>query len=121
MKQLKTPRGDLLYCTDIERTLIDIVVRPAYSGGLPAVCAAYKKAVHKADIDYMVSLLRKMKNVYPYHQSIGFLFEQAGLSEGVLKKFHKFGTDFDFFLDYDLRRPVYDAKWKLYYPRSLKQ
>ena len=57
---------------------------------------------------------------YPYHQSIGFLLERAGLSEADLKKFLKLVTDFDFFLDYGLKRPVYDAKWKLYYPRFFK-
>ena len=71
--QMKAPSGEVVSCTDLERTLIDVVVRPAYAGGIQQVFAAYKKAVHKVDVQYMIKLLEEMDHAYPYHQSIGFL------------------------------------------------
>ncbi|MBI4465026.1 MAG: hypothetical protein HY647_10005 [Acidobacteria bacterium] len=106
-------------CTDVERTLIDIVVRPAYSGGLSAVCAAYKQAVHRIDVEYMFALLKNMEYAYPYHQSIGFLLQRAGLPEDR-NPFSKKRAEFDFFLDYGINKPAYDKKWRVYYPASLK-
>jgi hypothetical protein len=42
------PAGDNLRVTSLERTLIDIVVRPIYSGGVQAVLNAYRLARERA-------------------------------------------------------------------------
>ena len=68
----------------------------------------------------MIKLLEEMDHAYPYHQSIGFLMERAGRQEKDCDKFKQLGTEFDFFLDYGLKRPAYDGKWRLYYPPSLE-
>src|SRR5438477_9525882 len=36
--------------TSLERTLIDMVVRPAYSGGVYGILEAYKRAAPKVDV-----------------------------------------------------------------------
>ncbi len=38
----KLDSGDTIQFTDLERTLIDIAIRPAYSGGVAEVAAAYR-------------------------------------------------------------------------------
>ncbi|MGA7291622.1 MAG: ParB N-terminal domain-containing protein, partial [Terriglobales bacterium] len=52
--QMKGPDGKDVDVTDLERTLIDVVVRPAYAGGINQVAQAYKQAAHnlrKTDLD----------------------------------------------------------------------
>jgi hypothetical protein len=116
----KGPQGEAIDTTDLERTLIDIVVRPAYAGGLKRVFSAYEEVVSRIDVDHMIGLLRKLDYAYPYHQSIGFLLHRAGCPERDCKKFKDFGVEFDFYLDYGLKRPAYDRNWRLFYPSHLR-
>ena len=117
--QLKTPDGEEVDSTDLERTLIDIVVRPAYAGGLENVASVYDAAFHKVDLDHLFDLLRKLNYLYPYAQSIGFLLQRAGRPENDMKQLEELRSEFDFFLDYGMKEPSYDEKWRLYYPASL--
>jgi len=112
----KGPQGEAVNATDLERTLIDIVVRPAYAGGLKRVFAVYKEVVSRIDVDHMIGLLQKFDYAYPYHQSIGFLLEQGGRPERDCKRFKDFGLKFDFHLDYGLKGPAYNRNWRLYHP-----
>ena len=113
---MPTPDGAAVNTTDLERTLIDIVVRPAYAGGLKRVFSVYQRAVPRTDVEHMIELIHKLGYAYPYHQSIGFLLQHAGLRERECERFRDFGLHFDFFLDYGLQRPAYDRNWRLYYP-----
>jgi predicted transcriptional regulator of viral defense system len=117
--QLKGPDGKDVDVTDLERTLIDIVVRPAYAGGTNQVADPYKHALDKIDVDHLTKLLKKMQYVYPYHQSIGFLLERAGGTEKDWRRLKNLGTDFDFYLDYKMKSPAYNKDWRLYYPPIL--
>ncbi len=111
--------GEDVEVTDLERTLIDIVVRPAYAGGIKLIADAYKQAFEKIDVEYLTKLLQKMEYLYPYHQSIGFLLERAGAAEKDWRRLSNLGTEFDFYLDYKMKNPAYSKKWRLYYPPSL--
>jgi len=115
----KGPNGETITATDLERTIIDIVVRPAYAGGLKQVVAVYKEVAPRLDVDHMIKLFQKLDYAYPYHQSIGFLLERAGRTVRECKKFKDFGLKFDFYLDYDLKHPAYDRSWRLFYPALL--
>jgi predicted transcriptional regulator of viral defense system len=67
--------------TNLERTLIDIAVRPKMSGGIAEVAAIYKIAVNNFDIkmNWLLKYLDTLNFTYPYEQAIGFLLELAGL------------------------------------------
>lgn len=112
--------GEQVDCTDLERTLIDIVVRPAYAGGLTKVVAVYQAAFRKVDLDHLVELLCKLDYVYPYAQSIGFLLQRAGRPEGDLKQLEELRSEYEFFLDYGMKVPLFDEKWRLHYPAALR-
>ncbi|MGO8788321.1 MAG: hypothetical protein ACLQVL_13190 [Terriglobia bacterium] len=116
----KGPHDEATDATDLERTLLDIVVRPAYAGGIKRVFSAFKQTASKINVDHMIGLLRRVNYAYPYHQSIGFLLYRAGRPERDCKKLKDFGLEFDFFLDYGLKRPAYDENWRLYYPSHLR-
>lgn len=111
--------GKILPITSIERTLIDIVVRPLYSGGINEVLNVYKNAEGKFSTGRLLSTLTKLDYAYPYHQSIGFYMEKAGYSESVLKRIEKIEKPNDFYLGYQMKDVSYSKRWKLYYPTYL--
>ena len=102
--------------TGLERTLIDIAVRPRYSGGVFQVAQAFKEAINDIDIDKLVGLLRTLDYRYPYHQSIGFYLERAGAPRKFLEPLQQLGTEFDFYLDYAMASPSYDESWRVFFP-----
>lgn len=105
--------------SDIERTLIDVSVRPFYAGGVTQVLEAYERAKGMLDVDKMYSYYRKMKFIYPYHQAIGFYLEKAGYSEEKQNLFKQESIRFSFYLTYNISRKSFSKKWSLYYPTGL--
>jgi len=116
---LLTPYGEPVDTTKLERTLIDIVVRPAYAGGPLEVSRAYKAAAPRIYINTLVAVLKKLDYVYPYHQAIGFLLQRSGVPEPQLEKLAALGLQWDFYLAHQLANPLYDSRWKLFYPEGL--
>lgn len=118
VSQINGPNGELLDVTKLERTLIDIAVRPAYAGGVFQVLEAYKGAKESASLNTLIATLKKLNYVYPYHQAIGFYMERAGYPESKWSKLLKMGTKFDFYLTHQIPEDgrKYDSKWRLYYP-----
>ncbi|MBK9319187.1 MAG: hypothetical protein IPM91_10410 [Bacteroidetes bacterium] len=92
--------------TDLERTLIDIAIRPSYSGGVTEVLRAYELAKEKADIQKLRNYLTQMDFIYPYHQVIGFYLEKAGYSDQIQ---HLFASDnkYKFYLTYSIKNLCY--------------
>lgn len=110
---------DDLLVSSLERTLIDIVVRPIYSGGISEVLEAYKNAIGKISINILLSILKQLDYTYPYHQCIGFYLEKAGYKKTVLNLVKKIPMEFDFYLSYQIKNPLYSKEWKLYYPGGI--
>lgn len=113
------PSGEPLRVTNLERTLVDIVVRPGYAGGLYQVLEAYKAARDRdVSVSGVLAALRALDYRYPYHQSIGFLMERAGFSQKGLKRLRGLGCDFDFYLDYGMDTPDFDESWRVFCPQG---
>ncbi len=116
----KGPLGESLRITSIERTLIDITVRPIYASGPREVLKAYEKAANLVSINKLHKMLGKMNFVYPYHQSVGFYLEASkAYSKENIALFENTKRDFDFYLDYRMKNPKYSKTWKIYYPSGL--
>jgi len=114
------PEGETLQVTDIERTLIDIAVRPEYSGGPFEVLTAYRRASDRVSVNRLVALLKKMDHIYPYHQVIGFYLEKAGTyTTSQMELLTRLETKCDFYLMHQIAAPEYSSKWRLYYPKGL--
>jgi hypothetical protein len=106
--------------TNLERTLIDIVVRPNYAGGVYEVIKAYRQASGKVSINKLVSILIKLEYIYPYHQAIGFYLEKSGAyKDSVIQLLNRFEKKYDFYLTYNMKEMNYSEKWKLFYPKDL--
>lgn len=117
--EYELPDTGLVRTTNIERTLIDAVVRPGYSGGVFEIKKAFEAAKDKLSVNKLLSYLQKLNYKYPYHQSIGFYLEKASYSYNQLKLVDELEKPFNFYLDYKMGEMNYDAKWKIYYPRGL--
>jgi hypothetical protein len=105
--------------TKLERTLIDITVRPAYAGGVFEVLSAFKGALDRVSIPTLVATLRRLKYVYPYHQAIGFYLQRAGHPSEQLQRLKSLGLNFDFYLAHKMPEPQYDKEWRVFYPAGL--
>jgi predicted transcriptional regulator of viral defense system len=110
--------GEPIEITRLERTLIDITVRPAYAGGIYQVLEAYKAAKDRLSVNTLTATLKKLDYVYPYHQAIGFYMERAGYEESRTERLLKLGTSLDFYLAHGIRDREYDSKWRLFYPKG---
>jgi len=117
---IEEPNGGRLQVTNIERTLIDIAVRPFYAGGTGKVQKAYIKARGKISTDLLISILRKIDYIYPYHQVIGFYMQRAGFENSALNPLKKMGLEYDFYLDYGMGQTDYSKEWRVYFPRNLR-
>ncbi len=113
------PGGEMLRVAKLERTLIDIVVRPSYAGGVVQVLEAYKAAREHISVGLLVATLHKLDYVYPYHQAIGFFMERAGFNERLLARVERLGLDYDFYLAHGIKNPVKVPRWRLFVPEGL--
>ena len=106
--------------TDVERTLIDIAVRPFYAGGVGEVLKAYQRAAPTASVNRLAGLLSQLGYVYPYHQAVGFYLERSGeYKASLIETFReKFTREFDFYLTYGMESPRYEERWRLFVPKG---
>jgi predicted transcriptional regulator of viral defense system len=105
--------------TNMERTLIDITVRPSYAGGVPGVFAAYKTTKKKINVNSLIEMLRKLNYRYPYHQAIGFYLEKAGYPDDAVNQIQKLGMTYDFYLAHEMESTSYSKKWRLFFPNDI--
>lgn len=103
--------------TNLERTLIDATVRPAYCGGVFEVAKAFELAKDTLSVNAMGSMLNKMQFAYPYHQAIGFYLERAGYRSRVVELMRRRMT-FDFYLTHDMGETRYEPTWRLHVPKG---
>jgi hypothetical protein len=120
VEELVGPSEERLRVTNLERTLIDIVVRPTYAGGIFQVFAAYRAAKDRISTNRLVATLKKLDYVYPYHQAIGFLMERAGYGDKRYAMLRQLGLNHDFYLAHGMKQPEYSKEWRLFYPKGLE-
>ena len=59
VEEKKLTTKEVVLVTNLERTLIDIAVRPVYSGDTLEILNAYRKAKNKISIDTLAGMLKK--------------------------------------------------------------
>lgn len=109
-----------LHLTNIERTLIDSVISPQYSGGILNVIDAFDQA--KINIRDLYNIYEKYDPFYPYWQAIGFILENTKgkkIAEDWASYF-EVNKAVNFYLDRQFRSDwPYSERWKIYYPTGV--
>lgn len=105
--------------TNLERTLIDITVRPAYAGGVFEVLKAFRLAKERVSVNALAAMLQKIGHTYPYHQAIGFYLQRADYRPSQLELIKRFPMTYDFYLANDMGEMDYVEAWRLYVPKGL--
>lgn len=113
------PGGGKVDVTSLERTLIDIAVRPTYAGGVHQVLEAYRGAREQVSVGKLIAVLKQMDYVYPYHQAIGFYLDRAGVGAKQLERVRALGTQWRFYLAHGMREAEFDEKWQLFHPQGM--
>ncbi|MBX3387759.1 MAG: hypothetical protein KF768_14420 [Phycisphaeraceae bacterium] len=104
----------------LERTLIDITVRPYYAGGVGEVLEAFRRAAGRVSVNKLSAMLKQMDFVYPYDQAIGFYLQHSGAYDrSKLELFQKREFTHDFYLTYAMKQKEYSAEWRLFFPEGL--
>ncbi|UVT19634.1 MAG: hypothetical protein H8K03_17860 [Nitrospira sp.] len=119
VQQGRGKHGELLEWTEVERTLIDITVRPGYAGGINKVMQCYKAARKTVQSTELIRILKALDYVYPYHQAIGFYLQMAGLEEESWSALRAQGLRYDFYLIHGAKTLKYDPYWRIFYPADL--
>jgi predicted transcriptional regulator of viral defense system len=111
--------NDIKY-TDLERTLIDIAIKPMYAGGVFEVLETFKSAKELLDVTKMKDYLRQLNYIYPYDQVIGFYLECAEYNTNQINVFYKKEKQLSFYLTHNIANKEFSEKWKIYYPLGFK-
>lgn len=102
--------------TNLERTLIDITVRPVYAGGIFEVAKAFELAKNEVSINKLVAMLRKRNFTYPYHQAIGYYLERAAYKSSQIDLIRRIPIEYDFHLMHEMSETRYVRDWRLFVP-----
>ena len=116
--EMKGENGETISVTNLERTLLDITVRPVYSGGVFEVLKAYRMARGRISVNKMAAMLKRINFVYPYHQAVGFYLEKAGYNETQVDIFRKIERNYDFYLVHKMGDMDYSNNWRLFFPKG---
>ncbi|RJO67848.1 MAG: hypothetical protein C4523_08360 [Myxococcales bacterium] len=117
--EMAAPGGAKIFATSLERTLLDMVVRPIYAGGPQQVLEAFRLAKGRMSTNKLIANYKKMGYVYPYHQAIGFYMERAGVySENTLRMLREIERRRDFYLMHGMKETEYVSEWRLFIPKG---
>ena len=115
----RLPNGGKVQVTSLERTLIDIAVRPTYAGGVHEVLKVYRNAKDTVSIGKLVATLKQLDYVYPYHQAIGFYLDRAGCTAKQTDRLRELGLKFNFYLAHGMKEAELNEHWKLFHPKGM--
>ncbi|MCK6545458.1 hypothetical protein L6R52_06280 [Myxococcota bacterium] len=111
--------GLVLPVAALERTLVDVIVRPAYAGGADRLISIFRAARERVSVERLLDVLRRLDYVYPYQQVLGFCMERAEFDSESLAMVESLGRPFDFYLANRIVDPLYSSRWRLFYPAQL--
>ncbi|CKI24198.1 Uncharacterised protein [Streptococcus pneumoniae] len=106
--------------TNVERTLIDAMVRPGYSGGVSEILDAFIRAKN-INVRKIWEYLEKFNYSYPYYKSLAFYLRNAKYEyKSELKRYQNDPrNNLTFYLDYQMIYPHQDKELGVFYPRSV--
>lgn len=117
----KTPQlSNKVRVTNLERTLIDSVVRPNYCGGPEEIMGAFERAAEDISVNRLVGYLEKLEYKYPYQNSIAFYMMANDYKKNSLKLVEdQINHEFIMYIGYQLLNKKLHSRSNVYYPGIL--
>jgi hypothetical protein len=106
--------------TSLERTLVEMTVRPSYADGPSTVLHAFRAARSRLSVRRLLAVLERFDYFYPFHQVIGFYLQHAGFPDKDHRQFRR-ELSVTFYLAHGMKNPQYDRHWRLHYPKGLNR
>ncbi len=119
VESIAASSGRSFSTTNLERTLVDLTVRPAYAGGIVAALECFRVAKARISMKKLLQILDQLDYLYPYAQAIGFLAQRAGFSEADLHRLKDRISSLKFYLVHGMKNPALDETWRIYHPTDL--
>jgi hypothetical protein len=105
--------------TSLERTLIDAVVSPHYSGGLTSLFEYFRAARKRLNVTRMLDIYQKLDFVYPYAQPLGFMLDHCGMKDEAEKVRIAYPPRQRFYIDHGAKSTwIYNERWMLSHPKG---
>ena len=106
--------------TNLERTFLDCVISPQYSGGIATMVSAFSNQT--LNVEKLIEMYHVLSPIYPYWQSIGFLLSQFGqisAEKQWQKAFSKKPT-IPFYVEHEAKTHwKHSPLWNIYYPQGV--
>lgn len=106
--------------TDPERTILDSIISPHYSGGMATIVSIIKNMTLK--LEKLYDYYKIIDPIYPFWQSIGLLLETSDktLQSKDWEALFDNTPQMDFYLDRGFRSDwSYSKKWHIYFPPNI--
>jgi predicted transcriptional regulator of viral defense system len=105
--------------TSLERTLIDIVVRPSYAGSIHQIFDALRAARERVSVRKLLAIRDQLNHTYPYAQSLGFLMQLADYNTEDLDLLRSRITNYKFYVVHGIKNREFDQDWRIFFPSEL--
>jgi hypothetical protein len=106
--------------TSLERTFLDCIISPQYSGGLSTVISVFIKK--ELNLNHLIEIYKRINPIYPYWQTVGFLLQKFGQLESEklwIKEFKEF-KKIPFYLDHEAKPSwIFSKDWQIHYPSGV--
>ncbi len=106
--------------TSPERTFVDSLISPQYSGGISTVVKAF--VGYKFNVEQLIACYKALRPIYPYWQSIGLILEKLGMKEVEARWAAEFSTwaKMPFYLDHEAKTFwKFSETWQVAFPSGV--
>jgi predicted transcriptional regulator of viral defense system len=102
-------------CSDLEKTFVDCLYKPDYSGGISEIAKALFRSKEKIDYEKLFDYCKRFK-AQSVIKRLGFLLEALNINNPILNKLQELKTT-----SFILLEPSYEKKGKLISKWSIQQ
>ncbi|MCM3281816.1 hypothetical protein M3591_15110 [Exiguobacterium sp. MER 193] len=103
--------------TNLERTIIDCVVRPNYAGGPDEISVAFSNAANELSVNRLTGYLAELDYRYPYQNCVAFYMILTDYKENSLKLIRPLiDREFTMYIGYQLLNKKIHLGSNTYYP-----
>lgn len=103
-----------VYCSDLEKTILDCVYMPFYGGGMTEIVKAIYKSTDNLNVEILHEYIKRF-HVQAVSKRLGFILENMGAKfTGLLDELNREITSSSVLLDPSLpQKGKYNSRWKI--------